>query len=90
MTVRATALGVLALFGGVATMWFADGGVLDIIGAVSTVLGFAAVSLAGLFGMRTADPVRAQAAIDAKDAANTAEMQRASETGRWPRVIGGG
>lgn len=90
MTVRSTALGVLALFGGVAMMWFAGGGVLTVVGAVSAVLGLTVVSVAGLFGMRTADPVRAQAAIDAKDAANTAEMKRASETGRWPRVIGGG
>lgn len=90
MTTRAAALGLLAVAAGIAVLNLADGFASTAVAVVLLVLGTGALIATGLFGLRTGDPVKTDAALRAKDEADSAAMKRASETGRWPRVIGGG
>lgn len=90
MSTRTTAAGLTALFAGVLTLFFLDSALSTVIGLVLLVLGGGIAALAGMLGVVVADPRRAQDAAARHDADTSAALQRASETGRWPRVIGGG
>ncbi len=90
MTPRTTLLGIVALLAGVATLVITDGVMVTGLGVVLLLVGVGITAAAGLLGLRTGDPGRASVAEHAKEAADTAGLKRASETGRWPRIIGGG
>lgn len=90
MTPRTASLGIAALVAGIVVLVATDGVALTGIGVALLVAGLGVVAAAGLLGLRTRDPLRSAAATEGKAAANDAELRRASETGRWPRVIGGG
>lgn len=90
MTPRITLAGIPALFVGGAVLVVTDGVMVTVLGAMFLLGGLGFVTAAGLLGLRTGDPGRANAAEQTKQAADTAGLKRASETGRWPRVIGGG
>ena len=90
MTPRTTLVGIVALLVGGAILVVTDGVVVTVLGVALLVVGLVIVAAAGLLGLRTADPGKANAAEEAKEAADSAGLKRASETGRWPRVIGGG
>lgn len=90
MTTRTASFGIAALVVGIALLVVTDGAVLTGVGVALLVAGLGVVAAAGLLGLRTRDPVQAAAAAEGQAAANDAELRRASETGRWPRVIGGG
>ncbi len=90
MTPRTTALGIVALLAGVAILVITDGVMVTAAGVGLLVIGGGITVAAGLLGLHTEDPGKAGAAEQAKEAADTAGLKRASETGRWPRIIGGG
>lgn len=90
MTPRTTLAGIVALLTGVAVLVITDGVMVTTLGVVLLVIGLVVIAAAGLLGLRTDDPGRANEAEQAKQAADTAGLKRASETGRWPRIIGGG
>lgn len=90
MTPRATFAGLVATAAGLLIVATTGGTATTILGVALIVLGAAVLTAAGLLGVRTGDPVKARAAERARDAADSEAMKRASETGRWPRVIGGG
>ena len=90
MTPRSTSVGIVALLAGLATLMVTDGVLVTVLGTVLLVVGLGVVTAAGLLGLRTVHPSKAAAAEQAKEAADSAGTKRASETGRWPRVIGGG
>ena len=90
MSTRTAALGLLAVAAGIGVLNLTDGLILTIVASVLLVIGVGTWIAVGLLGMRTGDAVQADAALRAKDEADSAAMKRASETGRWPRVIGGG
>lgn len=90
MTTRATALGLAALLLGFLTLFLGDGAAATVVGLGLLVPGAAISALAGLFGVRVADQQVADDAESRRDAGASAAMQGAMETGRWPRVIGGG
>ena len=90
MTTRAASLGLLAVAVGIAVLNLADGLASSAVAVVLLVLGAGTLVATGLLGLRTGDAVKSDAALRAKDEADGAAMKRASETGRWPRVIGGG
>lgn len=90
MSTRTAAVGLAALVVGIALLVATDGVALSGVGVALLAVGLGVVAAAGLVGLRTRDPVRSAAADEGKAAASDAELRRASETGRWPRVIGGG
>lgn len=90
MSTRTTATGLAGLFAGILLLFFLDSTLSTVIGLVLLVAGGGIATLAGLLGIGVSDPRRAQDAAARHDADTSAALQRASETGRWPRVIGGG
>ena len=90
MTTRQTALALLAFFAGFGMLFLLDGTVATVVGAVLLTLGACGALAAGALGIRVADQRRADAAEAERDAGTAAAMKRGMETGRWPRVIGGG
>ena len=90
MTTRTAALGLLAVGAGVALLNLTDGPVPTAAAVVLLVLGGGVWVATGLLGLRTSDAVKTDVAVRAKNEGDSAAMKRASETGRWPRVIGGG
>lgn len=90
MTVRTASLGLLAVAAGLVLLNLTDGAAPTFMAVGLLVIGASIAVLAGLLGLRPRDAVRTDDALRAKDAADSAAMKRASETGRWPRVIGGG
>lgn len=90
MSTRSTALGLAAFAIGLATLFFLDGAASTVIGLSLLVAGGIVATLAGLFGVRVTDQRRADHADAHRDAGASAALKRGMETGRWPRVIGGG
>ena len=90
MTTRQTALGLAAFFAGLAVLFFLDGTATTVLGTVLLAGGGLVAMLAGVLGIRVTDQRRANDAEAHRDSGTSAAMKRASETGRWPRVIGGG
>ena len=90
MTPRNTFAGMVATAAGLVVVATTGGVALTILGVALIVVGAGVMAAAGLLGVRAGDPARAHEAQRAKDAADNAAEKRASETGRWPRVIGGG
>ena len=92
MTSRVTGFGLAALLAGVALLVLTDGLALTAAGAVLLVVGAGIAATAGLRGVHDSPEAsrRAAAADERRDAETGAQHKRAMETGRWPRVIGGG
>lgn len=92
MTTRSTAFGLLALLTGIVLLIATDGVPATVAGGALVLVGLAVTAIAGLRGVHDSPEasLRAAAAAQQRDSEVSAQMKRASETGRSPRIIGGG
>lgn len=92
MTTRSTAIGILALLTGTLLLIVTDGAAAAVGGVALVLAGLVVTAIAGLRGVHDSPEAsqRAAAAAQHRDSETSAHMKSASETGRWPRVTGGG
>lgn len=89
MSPRTTLLGLVALVAGLVTMVTSGGTAVTVVGVVLVTVGGAAVVAAGALGVRAKDPVKAEAAMRAKDTAEGSTLKRSGEQGQWQRTSAG-
>ena len=89
MTPRTTLLGFAAVGGGLLLLAMSAVPVLAVVGGVLVALGGVILVAAGALGVRAKDPVRADAAGRATDAAEGAAMKTSGVQGQWQRTSAG-
>lgn len=89
MTPRSTLLGLVALIAGLVALVIAGGTAVTVVGVVFVTVGGAMLVAAGALGVRAKDPIKAEAARHAKNAAEGAAMKRSGEHGQWQRTSAG-